>query len=69
MKIHEIISETFAGSFAGVQSALGAGDPAASIYHNAKKPKSKKKKNKMGYSADVGNLAYTKPVKTQMIKR
>lgn len=67
MKINEIISETFSGSFASVSTALGGGDPAASIY--AKKPKGKKKKTKMGYSADVGNLAYNKPVKTQMIKR
>lgn len=68
MKINEIISETFAGSFAGVNMSLGGGDPAASIY--AKKPAKKKKtKTKMGYSAETGNLAYTNPVKTQMIKR
>ena len=46
--------------------ALGAGDPAASVYA---KPKKKTKKTKMGYSSDVGNLAYTNPVKTKMIKR
>lgn len=68
MKINEIISENMSGCFAGVASALGAGDPSASIY--AKKPAKKKKtKPKMGYSADAGNLAYTKPIKTQMIKR
>lgn len=68
MKINEIISETFAGSFAGVNMSLGGGDPAASIY--AKKPAKKKKtKPKMGYSSDVGNLVYKNPVKSQMIKR
>ena len=29
----------------------------------------KKKKAKMGYSAEVGNLSYTHPVKSPMIKR
>ncbi|MDA9373872.1 hypothetical protein N9R43_00600 [bacterium] len=69
MKINEIISENFAGAFAGVNMSLGGGDPAASIY--AKKPASKKKKTKpqLGYSADAGNLAYKNPVKSQMIKR
>ena len=28
-----------------------------------------KKKTKMGYSAEVGNLSYNTPVKTPMIKR
>jgi len=45
MKINEIISETFAGSFASVNTSLGGGDPAASIY--AKKPAKKKKNLKM----------------------
>jgi hypothetical protein len=67
MKINEIISENFAGSFASVNTPLGGGDPAASIY--AKKPAKNKKKHKMGYSSDVGNLAYNTPVKSQMIKR
>jgi hypothetical protein len=68
MKINEIISENFAGAFASVPMGLGAGDPGASVY--AKKPATKKKKkSKMGYSADVGNLAYTTPVKSPMIKR
>ncbi len=66
MKINEIISETFAGSFANVNTSLGGGDPAASIY--AKKPEKKKKKHKMGYSSGVGNLVYKNPVKTNMIK-
>ena len=66
MKIYEILGENFAGAFAGVTMALGAGDPAASVYA---KPKKKTKKTKMGYSSDVGNLAYTNPVKTKMIKR
>ena len=33
-------------------------------------PKKKKQKEyKMGYSSDVGNLVYNKPVKSPMIKR
>lgn len=48
MRIHDIISETTAGSIAGVASALGSGDPAASIYHhNDQKKKTKKKKTTM----------------------
>ena len=67
MKIHEILGEmTSAGGIASVASPLGAGDPKASIYASKK---SKKKKTKMGYSADVGNLSYTHPVKSPMIKR
>ena len=46
---------------------LGSGDPKASIYAS-KKPK-KKKKTKMGYSPDVGNLSYNTPVKSTMIRR
>ena len=68
MKIYEILGENFAGAFAGVPMALGAGDPAASVYAKPKKKK-KSKKTEMGYSSDVGNLAYTNPVKTKMIKR
>jgi len=68
MKIYEILGENFAGAFAGVPMALGAGDPAASVYAKPKKKK-KSKKTEMGYSSDVGNLTYTNPVKTNMIKR
>ena len=68
MKIYEILGENFAGAFAGVPMALGGGDPAASVYAKPKKKK-KSKKTEMGYSSDVGNLAYTNPVKTKMIKR
>jgi hypothetical protein len=68
MKIYEILGENFAGAFAGVPMSLGAGDPAASIYYKPKKKK-KSKKTEMGYSSDVGNLAYNTPVKTKMIKR
>jgi hypothetical protein len=68
MKIHEILGEmTSAGGIATVASPLGGGDPKASIY--ASKKSKKKKKTKMGYSAEVGNLSYNTPVKTQMIKR
>jgi len=67
MKIYEVIGETTAGAIATVASPLGGGDPSASVY--SKNKKSKKKKAKMGYSADVGNLSYKHPVKTPMIKR
>ena len=50
---------TSAGSVAGVNMGLGAGDPAASIYYNLTKPKqtsdtsrSKKRKKKNNESAD-----------------
>jgi hypothetical protein len=68
MKIYEILGENFAGSFASVPMGLGGGDPAASVYAKPKKKK-KSKKTEMGYSSDVGNLAYNTPVKTKMIKR
>ena len=68
MKINEIISENFAGAFASVAMPMTPGtkkkDAKRSVYGEKKK-----KKHKMGYSADVGNLAYTNPVKSQMIKR
>jgi|TARA_R110002167_G_scaffold77665_5_gene215473 hypothetical protein len=68
MKIYEVIGEmTTAGGIATTNGGLGGGDPKASIYAS-KKPK-KKKKTKMGYSAEVGNLSYNTPVKTPMIKR
>jgi hypothetical protein len=68
MKIHEILGEmTSAGGIASVASPLGAGDPKASIY--ASKKSKKKKKLKMGYSSDVGNLSYNTPVKSPMIRR
>lgn len=68
MKIYEVIGEmTSAGGIATTNGGLGGGDPMASIYAS-KKPK-KKKKTKMGYSAEVGNLQYKNPVKTKMIKR
>ena len=68
MKIHEILGEmTSAGGIASVASPLGAGDPKQSIY--ASKKSKKKKKTKMGYSPDVGNLSYNTPVKSPMIKR
>lgn len=69
MKINEIISENFAGSFASVSMPMTPGtkkkDAKRSVYGEQKK----KKKHKMGYSADVGNLVYNIPVKSQMIKR
>lgn len=46
MKIQDIITETTAGSVAGVAMGLGGGDPAASIYANKGK-KRKQKKTKM----------------------
>ena len=56
MKIYEIIGEmTSAGGIATVASPLGGGDPKQSIY--ASKKSKKKKKTKMGYSAEVGNLS------------
>ena len=68
MKINEIISENFAGAFASVAMPMTPGtkkkDAKRSVYGETKK-----KKHKMGYSTDVGNLAYTNPVKSQMIKR
>ena len=68
MKIHEILGETTsAGGIASVASPLGGGDPKQSIY--ASKKSKKKKKLKMGYSADVGNLSYNIPVKSPMIRR
>ena len=68
MKIYEVIGEmTTAGGIATTNGGLGGGDPKASIYAS-KKPK-KKKKTKMGYSPDVGNLSYNTPVKSTMIKR
>jgi len=68
MKIHEILGEmTSAGGIATVAAPLGGGDPKQSIY--ASKKSKKKKKTKMGYSAEVGNLSYNHPVKSPMIKR
>tara|TARA_B100000795_G_C22785934_1_gene434618 strand:- start:523 stop:729 length:207 start_codon:yes stop_codon:yes gene_type:complete len=68
MKIYEVIGEmTSAGGIATTNGGLGGGDPMASIY--ASKKTKKKKKTKMGYSAEVGNLQYKNPVKTKMIKR
>ena len=68
MKINEIISENFAGAFASVAMPMSPGtkkkDAKRSVYGE-----NKKKKHKMGYSADVGNLVYNIPVKSQMIKR
>ena len=40
----DIINETTAGSIAGVTSALGAGDPNASIYPPTKRKKKSKTK-------------------------
>ncbi len=66
MKIHEILGEmTSAGGIASVASPLGGGDPKQSIYASKKS----KKKTKMGYSAEVGNLSYKHPVKSPMIRR
>jgi hypothetical protein len=68
MKIHEILGETTsAGGIATVAMPLGGGDPTASIY--ASKKSKKKKKMKMGYSAEAGNLSYNHPVKSPMIRR
>lgn len=68
MKINEIISENFAGAFASVSMPMTPGtkkkDAKKSVYGEKKK-----KKHKMGYSSDVGNLVYNIPVKSQMIKR
>ena len=67
MKIHEILGEmTSAGGIATVAGPLGSGDPKQSIYASKK---SKKKKLKMGYSAEVGNLSYKHPVKSPIIRR
>lgn len=67
MKIYEILGETTsAGGIATVAGPLGSGDPTASIYASKK---SKKKKMKMGYSAEAGNLSYNHPVKSPMIRR
>ena len=68
MKINEIISENFAGAFASVAMPMTPGtkkkDAKRSVYGEQKK-----KKYKMGYSSEVGNLVYNKPVKSPMIKR
>ena len=68
MKISEIISENFSGAFASVSMPMTPGtkkkDAKRSVYGEQKK-----KKYKMGYSSDVSNLVYNKPVKTPMIKR
>ena len=75
MKIRDILGENFSGSFASVafpmtpgtkaKDARKAVDPMGYIT-----PKKKKKENyKMGFSADVGNLVYNKPVKSPMIMR
>ena len=67
MKINEIITENFAGAFASVAMPMTPGtkkkDAKRSVYGE------KKKKYKMGYASDVGNLVYNKPVKSKMIKR
>ena len=67
MKINEIINETFAGSFASVSMPMTPGtkksDAERSVYGR------KKKNYKMGYTSDVGNLVYNKPIKSKMIKR
>ena len=75
MKIRDILGENFAGSFASVsfpmtpgtkaKSARKAADPMGYITPEKKK----QKEYKMGYSSDVGNLVYNKPVKSPMIKR
>ena len=75
MKIRDILGENFAGSFASVSFPMTPGTKAK----DARKavdpmgyitPKKKKQKEyKMGYSSDVGNLVYNKPVKSPMIKR
>ncbi len=71
MKISEIISENFSGSFASVAMPMTPGtkkaDAKRSVYGKAKTES--KKKNTMGYSADIGNLSYTNPVKAPMIRR
>lgn len=72
MKIHEIINENFAGAFASVAMPMTPGtkkkDAKRSVYGETKK-KSKKKKYKMGYSDAEGNLSYTNPVTSPMMKR
>lgn len=73
MRIYEILGENFSGAFAGVAMPMTPGtkkkDAERSVYGKPKKSKSESKKPKMGYSADVGNLTYNKPVKNIMIKR
>lgn len=71
MKISDIINENFSGAFASVAMPMTPGtkkaDAKKSVYG---KPKTEsKKKHKMGYSADVGNLSYTNPVNAPMIRR
>lgn len=71
MKINEIISENFSGAFASVAMPMTPrtkkADAKRFVYGKAKTES--KKKHKMGYSADVGNLSYTNPVTTTMIRR
>lgn len=76
MKISEIITETTcAGAVASVAAPMTPGtkkkDAERSVYGKSKKTESKKKRKdyQMGYSDSVGNLSYTNPVKTPMIKR
>jgi len=74
MRISEIINENFSGAFASVAMPMTPGtkkrDAKKSVYGEESEPKTKKKKKyKMGYSADVGNLSYCDPVQTPMIKR
>jgi len=74
MKISDIINENFSGSFASVAMPMTPGtrkeDAKRSVYGKQSKPKTEsKKKQTMGYSAEEGNLSYTNPVKTQLIKR
>lgn len=74
MKLTELLGENFSGAFAGVAMPMTPGTKAK----DAKKavdpygyltPGKKQKNYKMGFSANVGNLVYNKPVKSPMIKR
>lgn len=74
MKINEIISETTtSGVFASVAFPMTPGtkpaDARKAVDPHGYLTPGKKKKTKMGYSADVGNLVYNTPVNSKMIKR
>lgn len=69
MKISDIISENFAGAFASVAMPMTPGTKKKDAKKSVYGEKTKKKKYKMGFSSDVGNLVYNQPVKSQMIKR
>ena len=75
MKIRDILGENFAGSFASVsfpmtpELRLKMPEKQLILWDILRLKKKKQKEYKMGYSSDVGNLVYNKPVKSPMIKR